>query len=757
MLKYVKISYFTIAIFSLIYNDLCADENVVTYELLSPRNEGIVYALAPLLEFNTSKTGNFRVEIDSQLTFENPEIIDIYKRSSASTTVRNLVYGTTYYWRVSELSQQTQGWSDTLSFTYLPMYSLDFGDTLSTSEDLFNFVSPLLQMFSGLDINFDTASHFTSPISLLTFMHLRMDNVHSNFLPTKYYYRHRINEFNEWSDIDSTVIRVDLDYTTELVCANGAAKARLNLNRTLDNLKIEGFTRTDSQLLFSINQIGKSSFIDHDITIDSILLKLSYTDYMGNTILKWINYSYHSLLSSSIYPWLSDYNRLDINNAHCIQQVNVELDTSAFFNSSALKTYNEVNNFGKIVLSLEYNYHPILYKLRFRYKIANHWLNWIYYGNIARPLINNKSEYSPISSKTEVTINSPATLIDSSAVIVYYLDTTNSFNSPLFHKIVSTESNQALRYHFYNYDTYVKCRIETDYGNSDFSEITRLRPVKKLTMDNDFEMSYPFYYNSKSRPADLAGKIEGQFCLDEQFTEACIVKPLPYNDFDLVYNLELFTQYYYRERWINPIDTSEWSPIGLCYTNNDYNLPVTPKKIYPGHKSVDINNKRLSFMWENRFEDQENVSFRFKLFKDSISSNTLVFSTIISSKQEQLNIEDLDDNSTYYWNIYNKDKLFDDFLQDYYAFSTGITLGNTDHEVIFSIHPNPTAGRITVNSTGYNSNILKLLIFNNVGKLVEEHLNIRESEFKLNQTAGIYTAVLELEDGKLIYKKIIIH
>ena len=195
-------------------------DNVV---LVSPTNNSTLFGVDIPLDWGTVSGNNgYIYEVDTVLSFNSLALRSTGSSANSSqSTVSNLLFGTTYYWRVAAKTlNDTSGWSQVRNFTTTDVTPLFSPNDNSTSRSLRQRLDwGNIYGNSGYIYELDTTVNFNSPYLFADTLIGSLSQVDAPLLRygTKYYWRVRattVIDTSAWSSIRSftTVDVVSLSF-----------------------------------------------------------------------------------------------------------------------------------------------------------------------------------------------------------------------------------------------------------------------------------------------------------------------------------------------------------------------------------------------------------------------------------------------------------------------------------------------------------------------------------------------------------------
>lgn len=218
--------------------------------LVAPANGAISQEPNALLDWSpVSGITGYQVQYDTSATFSSPLLSTINTAATSQLSTGNLLFGTTYYWRVKAFhAVDTSNWSATWSFTTLFTVNLvsPLNGALNQVPNVLTDWAPVSGI-TGYQLQLDTNTTFSSGGFIEIILGASSQSTTADlFFGTEY--RWRVRAFHAADTSDWSVIWTfrTTDSLILLTPANNAISQPLNL--TLDWSGITGVTGYEAQL-----------------------------------------------------------------------------------------------------------------------------------------------------------------------------------------------------------------------------------------------------------------------------------------------------------------------------------------------------------------------------------------------------------------------------------------------------------------------------------------------------------------------------
>lgn len=187
--------------------------------LVSPPNNSTNQGLVETLDWSfISGNNGYIYEIDTVPSFNSPALQQSsFTTNTSQTTVSNLRFGTTYYWRVAAKTiSDTSDWSIVFRFSTIDQVSLISPNNGSLNQNISEVLDwSAIVGNAGYIYEIDTVNTFSSPLLLQNSFTANTSQVSVNDLRfgTTYYWRvaaKAVNDTSQWSSIFSFTTRDDV-------------------------------------------------------------------------------------------------------------------------------------------------------------------------------------------------------------------------------------------------------------------------------------------------------------------------------------------------------------------------------------------------------------------------------------------------------------------------------------------------------------------------------------------------------------------
>ncbi len=630
--------------------------------LYAPSNGASYQDIAETLDwYSVSNNEGYRYQVDVTPNFNSPNLIDGTTNNS-HTTVSNLHFGTTYYWRVMTLkSSGNSAWSSVWSFTTRSTVV----NVSPQNGALYQDIAEVLDWSSivgnaGYMYQLDTNPNFNSPLFVQGNTVSTSAVTVSNLLfGTTYYWRacaKGVNDTSEWSTpfsftTKSTIVNVSpqngalyqdiaevLDWSS--VDGNAGYMYQLDTNPNFDSpLFVQGNTVstsavTVSNLLFGTTYYWRACAKGVNDTSE---WSAPFSFTTKSTI---VNVSPQNGALYQDIAEVLDWSSVDGNVGYMYQ-----LDTNPNFDSPLFVQGNTVSTSAVTVSNLLFG--------------------TTYYWRACAKGVNDTSEWStPFSFTTKSTIVnvSPqngalyqdiAEVLDWSSVdgnvgYMYQLDTNPNFDSPLFVQgnTVSTSAVTVSNLLFgttYYWRACAKGVNDTSEWSIPFSFTTKYT-VNNISPSNNatnIAVDVNLDWSSISYNAGYLCQID----TSPNFNSALFQQlNTPVNSSEKnVSGLLYGTRYYWRAACKSSTDTSAFSDTWSFKTG--YELLEVPTLVSPTDLSSNLPYTSVGLEWTS-ITDANFYQYQYSTdntFATGVHTATSVLTTA--------NISELDANTTYYWRV----------------------------------------------------------------------------------------------------------
>lgn len=332
----------------------------------------------------------------------------------------------------------------------------------------------------------------------------------------------------------------------------------------------------------------------------------------------------------------------------------------------------------------------------------------------------------------------------------FNLDTAESFNSGALLTSQLNDSSTSIQNLYYNQLYYWKVRAVNDVDTSLFSNTRIFTTYKNPTLINPINLATTISINPTVIWSNYAGNTydEIQLSTDSDFTSPIFAQVTggTISFSSLIYN----TDYWWRVRSINSVDTSEWSTVFKFTTEPELN--VAPNLVSPSNSSINILCPDTNLVW-NGITGLNITGYEVEIDSSIDFSNATVYSTVDTTIQ----LNNLIPYTNYYWRVRGVNISGPGIWSVVWTFKTSGTTGlySPIENNNLLICNNPFKTELLISSISTSE--LMLAIYNELGKLLlkrnfSNQITINSSEF----IPGVYIITLtDLNTRKVVAKKVI--
>jgi Secretion system C-terminal sorting domain len=304
--------------------------------LVSPSNGALNQEPNVMLDWSpVSGINGYQVQYDTSSTFSSPILSTFNTAATSQLNVGNLLFGSTYYWRVKAFhTADTSNWSTVWSFTTLNSVNL-----VAPSNGAINQVPNVttdwapVTGIAGYQLQLDTNNSFASNAFIEIILGATSQSTTADlFFGTNYQWRVRAFHLTDTSDWSATWSFRTTDSLILLSPANNATALPLIL--TLDWAALSGVNGFEAQLSTDSLFVNPASYIA--TSSQQALVNLSYgTRYF------WRARAYHANDTTS---WGTTWNFETINQINSIPVLVYPANNSInILPSDSLKWYNAID------------------------------------------------------------------------------------------------------------------------------------------------------------------------------------------------------------------------------------------------------------------------------------------------------------------------------------------------------------------------------------------------------------------------------
>ncbi|MFH0895476.1 MAG: T9SS type A sorting domain-containing protein [Bacteroidota bacterium] len=632
--------------------------------LVSPANNAVNQNANAFLDWN-SVTGitNYDVELDTSAAFNTS--FHEYNSTVSGTDYRycsNLRFGQKYYWRArARHATDTTAWSATWAFRVMDGVTLSSPTNNATNLNANAFLDwNSVTGITNYDVELDTSAAFNTSFHEYNSTVSGTDYRYCSNLRfgQKYYWRARARHATDTTAWSPTWAFRVMDGVTLSSPTNNATN--LNANAFLDWNSVSGITNYDVEL--DTSAAFNTSFHEYNSTV-------SGTDYRYCSNLRfgqkyywrararhaadtttwsatWAFRVMNNVTLSSPTNNATNLNAnafLDWNSVSGITNYDVEIDTSAAFNTSFHEYHSTVSG-------TDYYYCADLqfgqkYYWRARARHAVDTTVWS--PTWAFTVMNSMSLVSPTNNATSVDAN---VYLDWSAVsgITNYdaeFDTTTSFNSPL-HVYISTASGVSgyttsnLRFETkYYWRARSRHSVDTTVWSAIWNFTTRSYPglVSPANGATGVSLNLVLDWNA----VNAITNYHYEYSTDPAFSTSVYGTTASGTSQVTAASLSYGTTYYWRVRCAHAVDTSAWSAPWSFTTLYQLTTPVTLSS--PANSATGVLNP-IVLQWQTYA-----TAIFYEYMYDVNSSFTAPVSG--TTTQNNINVGNFPSGTTYYWKV----------------------------------------------------------------------------------------------------------
>ena len=614
-------------------------------------------------------TGNsgYIYEFDTVSTFDSPYLLEGTSGvNSSNANVYNLYFGTTYYWRAAAKNLvDTSNWSSTWNFTTIDqIYNTSPSDGATNQYVSLNIDWDAVTGNTGYLYKLDTSSNFDSPILYEENSGINASNSDINNLlfGTTYYWTAAAK-----NSIDTSLWTIPWSFTTinslNLTSpTNGATNQ--NVTPTLDWSTMTGNSGYLYQLDTSLN--FNSPLVINGTTATNVSETYVSNLYFGtkyywraaakNTVdtTEWsATWSFTTL--STVNNWTPSNGAINQNTTLFIQWYDIvndngymyQVDTSQNFNSPLFEQ-------GTTATDATQKY------------LTDLFFGTTYYWRACAKNANDTSEWSTTWSFTTLsTVNnwtpSNGAINQNTALFIqwddivndngymYQIDTSQSFNSPLFDQgtTATDEANKYLTDLLFGTTYYWRACAKNANDTSIWTSTWSFTTISSVSNVSPSNLATNISINPILDWSNIIGNT-GYLCeidtalnfdsaLQQEYTSATNISQT--NVSGLLYG----TTYYWHAAAKNAVDTSSWSPTWSFTTA--YELTEAPVLVSPTNESEGISFPSVSVEW---LASTGAVTYQYQYSTDENFINGVISNTssLITSS-----CTGLYPHTVYYWRV----------------------------------------------------------------------------------------------------------
>ena len=705
-------------------------------------------------------------QVDTNSTFNSPLLFNRNSTSSFSaSSVSNLRFGTTYYWRVAAVnSADTSMWSSFFTFTTLDQANLISPSNGSIDREVTQVLNwSSVSGNSGYLYQVDTIQSFNSPALVNGTSSTNSSNASINNLRfgTTYYWRVAIKNAVDTSMWSNAFSFTTIDQAILNSPPNGSTNR--SVSETIDWISTSGNTgyiyQVDTIPTFNSADLvnGTSSTNFSQATV----INLRYgTTYYWRAAIK--NATDTSMWSSTFsFTTIDKPILVSPSNGNTIYRDNTtldwlnlqgstgylyQLDTTTSFNSNLLLSASRNASSSQTSVS------NLRFGTSYYWRVASFngvdTSEWSLMGNF------NTLDQLILTSPSNGATNQFSRLdLDWTGFIgqtgfIYELDTNSNFNSPLFENgSVSNTSQVTISNLRYGTSYFWRVAAINSTDTSDWSAIRNFTTLDQVNLVSPANNSINRGVSTNLNWSSTTGRTAYlyQINISPSFNSTNLISDTTApSSSQIRINFLYGTKYYWRVAVKNAVDTSNWSATWNFTTL--YQLG-TPTLVSPANGAMLNPFINSVFDWDT-LNNSNSYEIQISELSD-ISSLFLSNSTSIT----QDNLGPFTPNNTYYWRVRARNSLGASPWSVTRSFVANLGVGLTEVENSkIELFPNPTSDYFTIKS---EKEIL-LRIYSLDGKLVrQEKITNQSSKIDVsNLNSGIYSLIIESDTNQFVTKLI---
>ena len=657
---------------------------------------------------------NYDYQIDITLDFNSAGLISGSTASGYSSFASsNLLFGTTYYWRVrSRHSLDISGWSDTWNFTTTNKVSLYTPYNSSTGVS----INPTLDWYSidgctNYTYEYSSNPNLTNSVTATISSSSSQISLSSLEYGETYYWRvkaYHLFSSTQWSDVWSFTTVFQLATGPNLVSpSNNSQNVLPPVNFSWTSV----IGATNYEIQFDI-----SNTFSNPTTLNSTTLALNNVNFNLGTTYYWRargsnltgNSPWSSIWSFStqtivaptlISPSNNSANQNFSLNLDWLDIPNVTNYTYQYSTDNTFTAYveNTVTSSNATISNLNLN---AQYFWRVKVNVAGNISQWSDICNFTTQNILPPTLISPSNNSVNqfLTINFDWNTVSNATDYIFQIATDELFTS--FTEYSTSNSN--IEISSLNNETQyfwrVKSKISPFY--SEWTNIwnftTKSLPVSPiLILPENQAINQNISLTLDWSDVSNIQNYEVQYSESETFGN--YITSNTTSSEKIISGLNYFTTYYWRVRTYDGTDYSTWSEI-----RNFKTLLSSPILVSPSNNSENIDFENIVLQWN----DVENASEYLYQYSVNIDFSTTNEGTVSNS---ELLIDLLNSNTLYYWRIKAIDNEYFSNWSEIWNFTTKQEVSISENKIKIKIFPNPAKDYITINCENYLNNNYNLI------------------------------------------------
>ena len=402
----------------------------------------------------------------------------------------------------------------------------------------------------------------------------------------------------------------------------------------------------------------------------------------------------------------------------------LQIDTISDFSSPLLETKLETNT-SSIIQDLNFG---LTYYWRVRAYHSVDSSGWSFIRNFT--IIEKPNLISPIDnfSNAETALAFSWNEIQNIDYYEFSLDTVDSFNSAALIHSQLNDTSSSIQNLYYNQLYYWKVRAVNDVDTSAFSTTNVFSTYKNPTLFAPINFTTSVSINPTVSWSNFASNTfdEIELASDSNFTTPIITQIN--GGLTSFSSLNYNTDYWWRVRSINNVDTSEWSDIFKFTTELELN--IAPVLISPADASNTILCPDTTLIWNSILSP--NVTGYEIEIDSTVNFST---STTYSTTDTTIQLTNLIPYTNYFWRVRGENLNGPGIWSTTWTFTTSGTTGSNSLEESssFNIGNNPFSNEIYIFSKSPNN--IKIEIYNEIGEIIFK--DVFTNQTKINTTSFI--------------------
>ena len=553
---------------------------------------------------------------------------------------------------------------------------------------------------TGYEVNFSISSDFSSEVQTIE-TNVCNFNFPTLYFDTDYYFRiraHNETDTSEWSNVQSFTTYSYSGVSTQML-VNGSYTAETTLL-----CAIESWWETDTINTFDSPMLHRDTTYDGD----EIFFNAPFyfcTNYFVrvknvteiDTAPDW-SYTSWNYIEIPCYPTLVYPNEYNLTNN--ITNLKLErydqplryvfqIDTSNTFSNPREFEIADTDTFDNVIASDFYFDTQHYWRVR-----AINSIDTSYWSSVFTFTMCDISSHYPLDgSNTNTNLTLSASDIGNLTGYIFEYDTVPEFNSGAFTEIVSPTSSvqlsslnyaqtyywRARAYHLLDTSEYTETRTFNTISNPELitplngSTGLNLKEILQIELQNGVSL---YEYNISENPEFTEGEtLEMSHTEFEENIQTSLLK--------------FGTEYYWKARYINENDTSNWSEI---FNFSTIDVPVLS---LPANGTSEVDFTQLMLQWQNiQYVDSYTLWV-------STSSDFIEYDEYLQpSYGSIIYLEDLLPSTTYYWKVKATSATDESGWSETWSFTTkNVSSIKSNNQIKMQIFPNPSSNGFIVKTS----------------------------------------------------------